>query len=51
MHIVLLKNLFSAISSIVIFVICISAKKYAHGEVHEEMLRQTFSVFEPEQYL
>ena len=36
MHIVLLKNLFSAISSIIIFVICRSAKKYAHGEIHEE---------------
>ena len=35
-HIVLLKNLFSAISSIIIFVICRSAKKYVHGEVHEE---------------
>ena len=36
MHIVLLKNLFSAFSSIIIFVICRSAKKYARGEVHEE---------------
>ena len=35
-HIVLLKNLFSAISSIIIFVICRSAKKYVHGEIHEE---------------
>ena len=36
MHIALLKNWFSAISSIIILVICISAKKNAHGEVHEE---------------
>ena len=35
-HIVLLKNLVSAISSIIIFVICRSAKKYAHSEVHKE---------------
>ena len=34
--IVLLKNLCSVISSIIILVICRSAKKYAHGEVHEE---------------
>ena len=34
-HIVLLKDLFSAISSIIIFVICRSAKEYAHGEVNE----------------
>ena len=33
---VLLKKKFSAISSIIIFMICRSAKKYAHGEVHEE---------------
>ena len=45
------KNLFSAISSIIIVVICRSAKKYAHGEVHEENAEQTFSVFEPEQCL
>ena len=51
MHIVLLKNLFTAISFIIIFVICRSAKEYVHGEVHEEMLTQTFSVFEPEQSL
>ena len=51
MYIVLLKNLFSAISSIIIFVICRSAKECVHGEVHEEKLRQTFSVFEPEQCL
>ena len=51
MHIALLKNLFSAISSIIIFVICRSAKEYCHCEVHEEMLMQTFSVFEPEQCL
>ena len=38
-------------SSIIIFVLCRSAKKHAHGEVNEEMLRQTFSVFEPEQCL
>ena len=31
--------------------ICRSAKEYVHGEVHEEMLTQTFSVFEPEQCL
>ena len=31
--------------------ICRSAKEYCHGEVHEEMLTQTFSVFEPEQCL
>ena len=31
-----LKNLFSAISSMIIFVIYRSAKKYVHGEVHEE---------------
>ena len=31
--------------------ICRSAKEYVHGEVHEEMLMQTFSVFEPEQCL
>ena len=35
-HIVLLKDLFSAISSILIYVICRSAKKYAHGEISEE---------------
>ena len=35
-YIEVLKNLFSAISSIDIFVICRSAKKIAHGEVHEE---------------
>ena len=51
MHIVLLKNLFSTISSIIIFVICRSAKEYVHGEVHEEMLTQTISVLEPEQCL
>ena len=51
MHIVLLKNLFSAISSIIIFVICRSTKEYVHGEVHEEILSQTFSMFEPEQCL
>ena len=33
------------------FVICRSGKEYVHGEVHEEMLMQTFSVFEPEQCL
>ena len=49
MQIVLLKNLFSAISSII--VICRSGKEYAYGKVHEEMLRQTFSMFEPEQCL
>ena len=31
--------------------ICRSAKEYVHGEVHEEMLTQTFSMFEPEQCL
>ena len=31
--------------------ICRSAKEYVYGEVHEEMLTQTFSVFEPEQHL
>ena len=31
--------------------ICRSAKEYVHGEVHEEMLTQMFSVFEPEQCL
>ena len=31
--------------------ICRLAKKYVHGEVHEEMLTQTFFVFEPEQCL
>ena len=36
MHIVLLKNKFSAISFIIIFVICRSAKEYVDGEVHEE---------------
>ena len=36
MHIVILKNYFSAISSIIIFVICRSAKECVHGEVHEE---------------
>ena len=51
MYIVYLKNLFSAISSIIIFLICRSAKKYVHGEFHEEYARQTFSVFEPEQCL
>ena len=50
MHIVLLKILFSAISSI-IFVICRSAEKYAHGKVHEESVEANFSVFEPEQCL
>ena len=35
-YIVLLKNLFSAISSIIIFVLCRSAKEYVDGEVHEE---------------
>ena len=49
MHIVLLKDLFSAIPSIIIFVICRLAKKYAHGKVNEEKLRQIFSMFEPEQ--
>ena len=28
--------------------ICRATKEYCHGEVHEEMLTQTFSVFEPE---
>ena len=51
MYIVVLKKLFSAISSINIFVICRSAKEYAHGEVHEENADQTFSVFAPEQCL
>ena len=51
MHIVLLKNWFFAISSIIIFVICRSVKTYVHGEVHEENAEQRFSVFEPEQYL
>ena len=51
MHIVLLKNLFSAISSIIIFVICKSAKKYVHGEVHEENDEANVLVFEPEQCL
>ena len=45
-----MKNMFSDISSI-IFVICRSEKKNAHDEVHEKMLRQTFSMFEPEQCL
>ena len=36
MHIVLLKDLFAAITSIIILVICRSAKKYARGEVNEE---------------
>ena len=36
MHIVLLKNQFSAISSIIIFVLCSLAKEYVDGEVHEE---------------
>ena len=31
--------------------ICRSVKEYVYGEVHEEMLTQTFSVFEPEQRL
>ena len=35
-HIVLLKDLFAAITSIIIFVICRSAKIYARGEVNEE---------------
>ena len=35
-HIVLLKDLFSAISSILIYVLCRSAKEYAHGEISEE---------------
>ena len=35
-HIILLKSLFSATSSIIICVICRSAKKYVHGEVDEE---------------
>ena len=35
-HIVLLKDLFAAVSSIIIFVMCRSAKKYARGEVNEE---------------
>ena len=35
-HIVILNDLFSAISSIIIIVICRSAKTYAHGEVNEE---------------
>ena len=30
------EKLFPSILSIIIFVICRSAKKYAHGEVHEE---------------
>ena len=46
--IVLFEKLFSAISSIIIFVICRSAKKYAHGKSMKKILRQTFSVFEPE---
>ena len=51
MHIVLLKSLYSAISSIIIFVICRSAKKYAHGEVNEENAEANVLVFEPEQCL
>ena len=51
MHIVLLKNLFSAISFIIIFVICRSAKKYVHGEVHEKNAEANVLVCEPEQCL
>ena len=51
MHIVLLKNQFSAISSIIIFVLCRSAKEYVDGEVHEENAEANVSVFEPEQCL
>ena len=51
MYIVLLKNLFSEISSIIIFVICRSAKKYAHGKVHEEHAEANVFVSEPEQCL
>ena len=36
MQIVLLINLFPVIAYIIIFVKCRSAKKYVHGEVHEE---------------
>ena len=48
MHIVLLRDIFAAISSPIIFVMCSSVKKCARGEVNEEMLRQMFSVFEAE---
>ena len=51
MHIYIYINLFSAISSIIIFVICRSAKKYAHGEVHEENAEANVLRFEPEQCL
>ena len=51
MHIVLLKNLFSAISSIIILVICRSAKTYVQGEVHEEKAEANVLVFEPKQCL
>ena len=53
MQIILLKDQFYAISSIIIFVICRSAKKYVHGDVKsmKKMLLQMFSIFEPEQCL
>ena len=36
LHIIILKDIFSSMSCIIIYVICGSAKKYAHGEVKEE---------------
>ena len=46
-----MKIYFSAISSLIFFVIHRSAKKYVLGEVHEKNAEATFSVFEPEQCL
>ena len=51
MHIVLLKDLFSSISYIIFFVICRSAKEYAHGKVNEENAEANVLMFEPEQCL
>ena len=52
MDIVRFKNLFSAISSIIIFVICRSVMSMLlMAKFMKKMLRQTFSVFEPKQGL
>ena len=51
MHIVLLKNYFSAISSIIVFGFADQQRNVFMVKSMKKILRQTFSMFEPEQCL